>query len=542
MRGPIIAFGILCLILLSGCKNDTEAPGIEERNDVEEITFLTKKGRIEVFFGEDKAKLELYDPSAVSSFYQENDYNPIWNYRELREDLYRNLEHIEDEGLFFEDYHGELLKELLSSLDSNSKTENTGLEILLTDTFLKLSEDLATGKLNPKEIYEIWGTPLNEIDSRMLLKKAISEGDIQKALDSVRPHHIVYQGLKKALKDFKREGIEEDFSTQIPNGKLIRPGDSDERLIALARRLTELGYLDKRPDSLPTKYSTVLQEAVKAFQKDHGLQVDALLGDATINNLNLTRRDRYHQILVNLERWRWYPRNLGEHYIIINIPDYKLSVIKNGDTIRSHRIMVGTQVRKTPVFSDQVKYIVYNPTWTIPPTIKKNDVIPGMRRDPGYLRKKGLRVFDSNGKIVDPTTIDWTSSKALSYTYRQQPGATNPLGVVKIIYPNEYMIYLHDTPSKDLFERNARAQSSGCVRVQDALDLAKYLLSDQEKYDDEKIEKIIKSGKITEIPVTQDVNVHHFYWTAINEKDTIRYIDDIYNLDKKLWEQLKPEG
>ncbi len=540
MRSPLLIF--LCLLLLWSCKNENESPGIEERNEVEEISLLTKSGRIEDYLEDPGEELKLYDLSGVSVFYEANDYEPIWNNRKLRESLFRNIENVEEEGLFFEDYHGDILKRLLSSLDSLTKEEKNFLEILLTDSFLRLSQDLGTGKLNPKQLYQIWGTPLNELDSKQLLMKAIAEGDIQKALDSVKPNHLVYTGLKKSLKQFKRRGIEEDSATQIPTGKLIRPGETDERIASVAKRLSELGYFKGNPDSVKTDYNKELQDAVKNFQQEHGIQVDALLGNSTINNLNLTRRDRYHQILVNLERWRWYPRDLGEHYIIINIPDYKLSVVKNGDTIRSHRTMVGTQVRKTPVFSDQVRYIVYNPTWTIPPTIKKNDVIPGMRRDPNYLKRKGLRVFDSKGNIVDPSTIDWSSSKALSYTYRQQPGVTNPLGVVKIIYPNEYMIYLHDTPSKDLFEKNARAQSSGCVRVQDALDLSKYLLSDQEKYDDSKIEEILRSGKITEIPVTQDVKVHHFYWTAINEKDTTRFIDDIYNLDKALWEQLKPES
>lgn len=540
MRSPLLIF--LCLLLLWSCKNENESPGIEERNEVEEISLLTKSGRIEDYLEDPGEELKLYDLSGVSAFYEANDYEPIWNNRKLRESLFRNIENVEEEGLFFEDYHGDILKRLLSSLDSLTKEEKNFLEILLTDSFLRLSQDLGTGKLNPKQLYQIWGTPLNELDSKQLLMKAIAEGDIQKALDSVKPNHLVYTGLKKSLKQFKRRGIEEDSATQIPTGKLIRPGETDERIASVAKRLSELGYFKGNPDSVKTDYNKELQVAVKNFQQEHGIQVDALLGNSTINNLNLTRRDRYHQILVNLERWRWYPRDLGEHYIIINIPDYKLSVVKNGDTIRSHRTMVGTQVRKTPVFSDQVRYIVYNPTWTIPPTIKKNDVIPGMRKDPNYLKRKGLRVFDSKGNIVDPSTIDWSSSKALSYTYRQQPGVTNPLGVVKIIYPNEYMIYLHDTPSKDLFEKNARAQSSGCVRVQDALDLSKYLLSDQERYDDSKIEEILRSGKITEIPVTQDVKVHHFYWTAINEKDTTRFIDDIYNLDKSLWEQLKPES
>ena len=517
--------------------------GIEERTQVEEIEELTDSDDIEDLLEEGIQNAEgLYKTDKVKQFYADNDFEPVWTNRELREELYRNIENIEDEGLFFEDYHGDKLQELLSNLESNSEEENTYLEILLTDSFMRLSEDLATGKLNPKELYEIWGTPTNEVDAVKLLKSAISTGDINKTLDSLKPDHIVYQGLKNALKEFKKTDWRNAPSTTIESGKLIRPGESDPRIFSITKRLSELGHYRGVIDSSNTKFNDSIQNALKEFQRENDLQIDGLLGAATIRNLNYTKEDRLHQILINLERWRWYPRDLGDHYIIVNIPDYRLSVVKNGDTIRTHKTMVGTQVRKTPVFSDQVGYIIYNPTWTIPPTIKKNDVIPGASRDIGYLRKKNIKIYDSKGNTVDPASVDWSSSKARSYTYRQPAGATNPLGVVKIIYPNEYMIYLHDTPSKALFENNARAQSSGCVRVQDALGLAKYLLSDQEKYDQEKIEQILKSGKTTEIPVSQTVKVHHFYWTAYQKKDTIKFIDDIYGLDQKLWELLKPEA
>ena len=540
MRQPkSITLLIFCCLILWSCKDEGSTPGIEERNEVVEIAELTRAGRIEDYLEESSDS--LYNREAVSNFYEENDYEPVWNSRELRENLFRNIENIEAEGLFFEDYHGEKLQNLFRSLNSNSDEANTSLEVLLTDASLKLIDHLATGKLNPEEIYEIWGTPLNKIDPKGLLKKAISEENIQMAFDSVRQDHLVYHRLKKALNQFKKSGISEDSTTHIPSGKLIRPGETDKRITFVKKRLAELGYYQGSLDSLQLEYDEEIQEAVKAFQREHGIQIDGLLGNSTISNLNLTRRDRYHQILVNLERWRWYPRNLGEHYIIINIPDYKLSVVKNGDTIRSHKTMVGTEARKTPVFSDEVAYIVYNPTWTIPPTIKKNDVIPGAARDLNYLKNRDIKIYDRNGKNINPSEVNWSSPEARNYTYRQRAGSSNPLGLVKIIYPNEYMIYLHDTPSKNLFEKNARAQSSGCVRVQDALDLAEYLLSDQEKFDNENIREIISSGKTTEIPVKQAVKVHHFYWTASYEKDTIRFIDDIYNLDKQLWESLQPE-
>ena len=543
MRSPILIFTFIGLLLISACKNDKAEPGIEERNEVEEITFLTEADRIEDLLEDSNAENpELYNITEVSEFYKKTDFQPIWSNRELREDLFRNIENIEEEGLFFEDYHGEKLQKLLSSLDTNSEEDNNLLEVLLTDSYLRLAKDLATGKLDPTKIHEIWGAPLNTIDAEEVLEKAISEGNIHKSLDSLKPDHLVYQHLKSALKKFKKNGIEEEPRTKINSGKLIRPGDNSDRIASITKRLSELGYFKGSIDSTNTLYNEDIQEAVKEFQLDHDLQEDALLGSTTISNLNLTRKDRYHQILVNLERWRWYPKNLGEHYIIVNIPGFELSVVKDEDTIKTHKIMVGTEVRKTPVFSDEIGYIIYNPTWTIPPTIKKNDVIPGAKRDIGYFQKKNIKIYDSEGTAVDPESVDWNSSKARGYTYRQPAGPTNPLGIVKIIYPNEYLIYLHDTPSRSLFEKNARAQSSGCVRVQDALGLAKYLLSDQDSYDDKKIEGILKSGKTTQITVKQKVKVHHFYWTAYQKKDTIKFIDDIYNLDQKTWDLLKPNA
>ena len=543
MRGSFILIIFTCLLFCVACKNEKETPGIEERSDVEEVTTLTEAGEIEDFF-EDQAEsaTEIYHLTDLNEFYKQNNYEPVWSERELREDLFRDIENIEEEGLFFEDYHGDKLQNLLSTIDTNSEEENTFLEILLTDSFFRLANDLGTGKLNPAEIYEIWGTPRNEIKPADLLRSAISSGDISEILESVKPKHIVYQGLKKALKEFKKTDWRNAPATRIPSGKLIRPGDSDERILAVTKRLSELGYYQADIDSTNIVFNDSIQNALKAFQKDHDLQIDALLGESTIKNLNYTMEDRLHQILINLERWRWYPRNLGEHYIIVNIPNYELNVVKDGDTLRTHKTMVGKKVRKTPIFSDQVDYIIYNPTWTIPPTIKKNDVIPGASRDIGYLKKKNIKIYDGSGKAVDPSSVDWSSSKARSYTYRQPAGASNPLGIVKIIYPNEYMIYLHDTPSKKLFENNARAESSGCVRVEDAQGLAAYILSDQDKYDQDKIEEIIKSGKTTEIPVTQTIKVHHFYWTAFQNKDTTVFIDDIYDLDAKLWDLLKPEA
>lgn len=540
MRFRFLIMAILISLASFSCKDNKEQ-GIEERNKVKEIYSLSNNKKVEKVLTEGILVDSLIHPGEVLEFYRQNDYKPVWNERGQREMLFRNIETIGDDGLFFQDYHGPYLKKALSNLDSNSAEENNRVEILLTDAFLSLSEDLATGKLNPKDLYKIWGTSLNTISSVDLLKHAIENGNIQEALDSVRPHNIVYSGLKKSLREFKESKDSENNSiTLIPAGKLIRPGETTSRIVLFRKRFKELGY-PVDADSKDSLYDPELEQVVRDFQKTRGLEIDGLLGNSTVRNLNMNREDRYHQLLVNMERWRWYPRDLGEHYIIINVANFALQVVKNGDTIRTHKTIVGTLSRKTPVFSDEIAYIIYNPTWTIPPTIKKNDVIPGSKRDPEYLNKKHLKAYDSQGNVVDPSTIDWSSRDALNYTYRQNAGPSNPLGRVKIIYPNKYMIYLHDTPSKALFDQNIRAHSSGCIRVQDALDLAKYLLDDQEKYDDKKIMEILESGKTTEIPVTKKVQVHHFYWTAYREHDSLKFIEDVYNLDQDLWNHLKPQ-
>ena len=277
-----------------------------------------------------------------------------------------------------------------------------------------------------------------------------------------------------------------------------------------------------------------MQEAIKKLQLDNGLLADGIIGNSTIKLLNIDYKDRYNQILANLERWRWYPRNLGQHYILINIAGFHLDLVKDDKILRSHKIVVGRPARKTPIFSEEIKYIVFNPTWTVPPTIKRRDVIPGARKNPSYLANKHLNVYDSKGNRLKPSEVDWSSSAVYSYTYIQNAESTNPLGVVKIAYPNKYIIYLHDTPSKSLFERNSRALSSGCIRVEDALDLALYLLGDQPDYSSEKTQEIINSGKTKEVKVNQRVKVYHLYWTAWMENEKPQFTEDIYNYDQKI--------
>ncbi|WP_372919927.1 murein L,D-transpeptidase [Salegentibacter sp.] len=539
IRFPLYLF--LIVILTFSCENANIEPGIETSKvpDSEKINDLTTamkvEKKIEQWQNETlNPELQLNNIRLVDSFYSKQGYQPVWNNRELREDLYRSIENAQNHGLQAKDYHGEYLEMALSNLENLEEDEKDLLELVLTDAFFTYAKHLNSGKLNPKELYTIWDIGTNDTDFISVFEKAISENRISASFNELAPKHIVYNGLQKSLQDYRKLMEGEENPTQIEQGESIKPGDTSSRMAMISLRLQELNFIDSIPSNSTHEYNETLQDAVQKFQKHHGIETDAVIGAGTITALNTTYQQRYEQILVNLERWRWFPQDLGDHYIIVNIPNYRLHLVNGKDTISSNRVMVGTEARKTPVFSDEIEHIVYNPTWTIPPTIKKNDVIPAAKKNTSYLTSRNMSVFDRSGRKLDPSEINWNSTEAANYTYRQEAGSANPLGKVKIIYPNKYSIYLHDTPSKKLFEKNSRAQSSGCVRVEGVLDLAEYLLNDQDKYTPDKIEGILKSGKTTTIKISKNVKVHHFYWTAWREKDETLFAEDIYKQDNEI--------
>ncbi len=535
--------GILFLSLaLVSCKNKSKEAGIESRDKEEvplEISQLVDASLLKGFFTADSSEIQVqafHNLKKVDSLYSDKAFKPQWTSRKLRESLFRAIENTEGHGLIPEDYHFSFLKENLQDLNNLQAEERLLLEIKLTDAFFSLARHLSIGKVNPKSLYSIWDIENQEPDLFKAFQKAINAENPEGILNNLAPKHIVYQGLKKSLKEYRTLKESDSLGTPIEKGESIKPGDSSARLPNIAKRLQELKFLDSISEK--GSYNKTIQQAIIDFQEYHGIETDGVIGNATIEALNQTATDHYRQILVNLERWRWYPRDLGKTYIIVNIPNYRLHVVEGNDTILSHKTMVGTEARKTPVFSDKIEHIVYNPTWTIPPTIKKNDVIPSASKDPSYISRRNMSVFDGSGNKLNPGEVNW--GNASKYTIRQEAGSSNPLGRVKIIYPNRHMIYLHDTPSQYLFKKNSRAQSSGCVRVENALDLAAYLLDNQEKYNDAKtIEKIIASGKTTTIKVTKDVQVHHLYWTAWRENGKTRFAEDVYKLDAGVYKKLR---
>jgi len=539
-RGFLIK-GLLAFFLLStlSCKNEAannKTEPIHETTTPKHVVMGTSD-LIEKILIEKDSTL-FFEKDSLQSFYKLRENKPAWENSSVRNSFLDTLKNSELQGFFFKDYHEEEITTLSENLENLSSEELSNLDILLTDSFLKFGKQLWLGKTNPKKIHEIWDLKRKGVSITQLLQQAIIENDLEVVLKELRPKNPIYHQLINAAKE-ERKRIAANVSTfeKIPSGKMIKPDHSDLRIPAINNRLYQLGYLKVRDTSKINSETT--QQAIKDLQQEHGLMIDGIIGDATIATLNMTPNDWYDVIQANLERWRWYPRDLGENYILINVANFKLELILNGKLKEEHKVVVGSPARETPVFEDEIENIVLNPSWYIPPTIKSKDVIPGARKNSNYISKKHLIVFSRNGEKLDPSTINWNSKEVYTYQFKQDPGSANPLGQVKINFPNKHLIYLHDTNSKALFENNSRSHSSGCVRVEGAVKLAKLLVSDQKAYNSDKIDELLESGKTRYINLSKPLKIYIFYWTAWQENGKTHFTQDIYNNDQAILKALK---
>ncbi len=481
----------------------------------------------------------LWDkPEQIKEFYRNNLFKTVWTETEDRKALIDLIKSSEDDGLIPEEYNFSSLEKQEGTKTKLNSTEIVNFDILLTESFHKLANHLYNGKLNPKQLYIDWETGNKKIKAIDLLQEAIRHHNVEKTLDTLKPNHTVYHLLKKSLKKMN-EMPDDDFNPIVIEEK-INPNERAATIKAVKKRLMYWGDYTKEDTltNLTNIYDNKTVEAVKSFQKRHGLLADGVIGTNTVTAMNVSKKQRTEQIIANLERWRWFPRDLGKDYIIINIPEFKLYFIKDNDTARVHKVVVGKDKRRTPVLSSHLSNLVINPTWTVPPTIIKEDLGPTASQNRGYFAATRITIYDSKGQEVDP--YSWNAAKPNNYRYVQKPGENNSLGLVKFNFPNGHLVYLHDTNHKELFELTGRSLSSGCVRVENPLDLAYYILETDENYMNQKrVEKFIASGKTSGIPIKKYIPIHLLYWTAWMNEDGFQFRNDIYNLDSDLYQKLR---
>lgn len=371
-----------------------------------------------------------------------------------------------------------------------------------------------------------------------------SEGDLS-IVEALEPQYSEYQNLKKGLHHYQQIAKErgEETITRLSESQVLRKGDRSATVTKLRMRLVELGYLPPSHKVTSLHYDNMLFEVVKAFQKEHQLDPDGVIGAQTFRELNLSLQDRIETIKINLERWRWMPKTMGNHYIMVDIPGYEYSVIKGGEVKITAKTIVGKDLRPTPVFSANMNHIVFSPYWHVPRSIAVKDQLPRLVNNPERVVNSRIRIFDQEGSEVDPLSVDWSeySQSNFPYTLRQDPGAYNALGQVKFMFPNRHAIYLHDTPEKYLFDREARNFSSGCVRIQNPTELALYFLAEQ-GWTEERVRKAYNRGRELTIRLEADkkIPVYTLYMTTKALADgTVLFRSDIYKRDRVLIEASK---
>lgn len=325
--------------------------------------------------------------------------------------------------------------------------------------------------------------------------------------------------------------------SKMPEGPTIRPQSNDPRLELLARRLAASGDLAKDDISLSSSaYNETLQDAVRRFQIRHGLEVDGLVGRATLRALNVSIEQRIDQIHVNLERARRLPYGQSENLVLVNVPAFDAYVVRNGETIWTTKVIVGEAEDETPEFRSELEFVVFNPTWSVPHSIASEEMLPKIKQDPGFFTKGGYQLYDGDGNRVDPAGVDWSGISIGSFPYKlvQQPGPENQLGQIKFMFPNEYSVCMHDTPAKSLFAKAARAFSHGCLRVEDPLAFAEVILG-SEGWTREQIDSQVLTGETRTVVLSEPLPVYVLYWTAqVDDSGRIHFYDDIYGRDAKV--------
>jgi L,D-transpeptidase YcbB len=447
-----------------------------------------------------------------------------------------------EHGLDPEDYALNRLDSLVERvgkgpLDEAAVARLADFDLLMTAAFFRYASDLSTGRVHPDEVRDDWHTNPPELDFVAELDRAIEKDDLEKLLEALPPPHRGYTLLREALKSL-REVEAAGGWPKIPDGPTLEPGSRGPRVALLRQRLSaapaKRGIAAAGSAGGDDVFDGTLAEAVRVFQERNGIEPDGKVSAETLGALNTSVDRRVRDVELNLERWRWVPRRLGDPHVLVNIPAFSLEVVRGGEPVWHTRIVVGKAYTSTPVFSDQIVSVVANPPWNVPESIAVKEYLPELRKDPKALAREGLRLLEGTGKDareVDPKDVDWDDLKEGSFPYhlRQDPGADSALGRLKFDLTNEFNIYLHDTPARSLFGRSGRDLSHGCIRVEKPLDLAKELLDDSTW---EQLREALEQPEERHLAVKPPVPVHILYFTAwVDEAGVLRFQQDVYELD-----------
>ena len=491
----------------------------------------------------------------IPELYQRRSFQPAWTSAARVNELINLIGRAPEEGLSAEDYNYSELRELAASFRDDPYDPHlaASFDILLTDSLARYGHHLMFGKVDPASLDQNWNwsRSLDGRDPAAVMQNAIDSDSLETYIHRTLDRGIVYYRMKEALTEYR--GLQAGGGwPAVASGPTLRPDMEDERVPVIRRRLVVTRDLGASAESQSRLYDTALQEGVMKFQDRHNLDADGVIGPQTLTAMNVSVDDRIDQIRVNLERIRWIFRDVEDDFVLTNIAAFRVVLVRDREVAWISKAQVGKYYRQTPVFKSSMKYLQFNPTWTVPPGILSKDIFPRLQRDPGYLAEKNMDVVDRNGKKVDPATIDFSKYTGRNFPYQlvQRPGPTNALGRVKFIFPNHHFVFLHDTPSKSLFGRTERAFSSGCIRVENPFELAELLLGDPAQWNQETMMALLDSEKPKTVFLKEPMTVMLLYGTVgVLDEGVVRFYNDIYKRDPRILKALNgdfeyhvPEG
>jgi L,D-transpeptidase YcbB len=477
----------------------------------------------------------LVAPGEVVRFYAGRDSKRAWE-GNAAEQIVQAIQAVKRDGLTPADYHLAAIESLIvERKESPSGAIEADLDILLTDAVAGLVNDVRFGRVLPVSLNPAWN-----VDSRegmpppeQELARIAAAGSVAEAIEAETPKHFIYRGLVGALAELRQVQANGGWSA-VASGKPIKPGAVDPRIPAVRARLTVLGEPQPRGLADSTRYDATLQKGVELFQARHRFDANGIIDKDVVDAMNVSISSRIDQVRVNLERARWVIGGLSDDFLLVNLPAFKAYLIRGKENVWEGRTQIGEEAKQTPTFRANMQTVVFNPDWTVPPTILAEEVLPGMRKSGDYLARKHLVVVNADNQEVDPTSVDWRKAdpRHFPYTVVQRPAENNALGHVKFLFPNRYSIYLHDTPSRTLFASERRTFSHGCIRLEKPLDLAQQLLSGHDGWNAEKIDQVIATGDTKNVGLEDPLPVLIVYWTvSVGASGELRYMQDFYDLD-----------
>lgn len=482
--------------------------------------------------------------AAVAEVYAGRGHAPIWTGEQGLSvgaaTLVEAFRRAGDDGLEPHEY----LPRRATDRSFQTPAELAGAELELSASLVRYATDLKVGRLSPTRTDQQGNVLRKEVDAAAVLAGAADTSDLGAYLRSLAPANGLYAGLRRSLAEYRRAAGRGGWPEPAPDRlEAGSEGEPVERLRAILRVTGDLVGSVERQDG--AVFDQAVDAAVRGFQARHGLPVDGVIGTETREAMAVGVDERLRQILLNMERVRWLPDDLGDPHIMVNLAGFTMSYVEAGAETMTMRAIVGKPGRSSPEFSGLITYLEVNPSWSVPRTITVEDLLPKIRRDPRFLANNGFSLRTPDGGSVDAQSVDWSAIGANSFPYslRQKPGPANALGQVKFMFPNAFDVYLHDTPARGLFSQPVRAYSSGCIRLEKPVELAAKLLEANGNWSDERVRAAIARGETRSVTLARPVPVHLTYLTSWRDADgTIQFRKDIYGRDREMDDALVARG